>query len=224
MGSPQACSGDMYDGVPQHSAVAVRSTVEPLAMLKSMIFASPEGRIMMFAGLMSPMHDAVSVRVVQRVGQPRDEQQRIAPVHRRSTGQDVGQRPALEVLEGHERRACFGIPAHVVHDDDVGMRQARGQACLVEESLFHEPLLFLACGEGQLDDLERHLAVEHEIHRPVDDTHRPASQLGLDGVSAERRAGRPVLVQRRDAEGKDRQRGCHGGLGRPVAAMLLPPP
>src|SRR5437867_3111889 len=52
-GDPPACSGDMYEGVPKNSPAMVSWEAGTLAIPKSMIFAWPEARTMMFAGLTS---------------------------------------------------------------------------------------------------------------------------------------------------------------------------
>jgi hypothetical protein len=52
-GSPVACSGDMYDGVPKNSPALVSCAAGILAIPKSMSLGCPLGSTMMLAGFTS---------------------------------------------------------------------------------------------------------------------------------------------------------------------------
>ncbi len=105
-----------------------------LARPKSMIFGSPEGRRMMFAGLMSRWTTPLPVRVGERLRHPRHECRAPAARGDAVVGEDLRERLALEALEGDEEHAALGIAVDVVDHDDAGMGEARGDARLGEEA------------------------------------------------------------------------------------------
>ena len=95
----------------------------------------------------------------------------------RSRAQSIGQRPALHIFHGEERRA-FVFP-DVVNVDDVRVVQRRRRFRFREKAFqFRRPVI-----AGQ--HLERDEPVQLSLPRSKDDAHPAASQFPLDLVAAD---------------------------------------
>ena len=69
--------------------------------------------------------------------------------------------------------------AGVVDGDDVGVIEARGQDRLVQEHLAEGAIGALLSGE----ELQRHVALQGQLHRPIDGAHTAAADDGLDAIA-----------------------------------------
>jgi hypothetical protein len=99
---------------------AVSSDAGSRAIPKSRIFGSPDGREHDVAGLDVAVDDPSGVRVVQGLGEPHGHSCRLGKRQAPPPGQDLVERPSLEVLQGDEEPARIVAP-HVVDHDDPGM-------------------------------------------------------------------------------------------------------
>ena len=132
-----------------------------------------------------PVDDAELVGVVQGLGDAARDAQRLTPRKTAARREAIGQGLSVEVLEGHEKEAAPGVAAHVVHDDDPGVGEARRGARLGLEA----PLVRLALGRGQgegADHLQGDGPAEGRIPRLVHQSHRPAAELPPDLVPPDR--------------------------------------
>ena len=141
-------------------------------------------------GLDVAVDDPLPVRVGQRFRHPRHECERLSPRGPPVVGQDLGERLALETLEGDEEHAALGIAVDVVHHDDAGMGEARGDARLGEEASLEGVLRLARGGEQKADHLQGHHPVQRGVEGLVDDPHHPAAQLAPDLVASDSRGDR----------------------------------
>ena len=99
------------------------------------------------------VHDAVGVRLVERVGDLHRDLERLG--HRqRPARHPVGEQLALDVL--HRDEEVGAVLDQVVGDGDVGRAQHRGRLRLADEP----GARFGVLGVGRGEELERHLAAE----------------------------------------------------------------
>ena len=127
------------------------------------------------------VHDVAVVRVGEAVGDLGGDVQRQLDRQRLARGQDRAQLLAFQELHGHVGHA-LGL-ADVVDGDDVRMVQPPGRARLLVEARF--VLGHLVLGQGEVDGLDRHDAVEHRVARLVDDAHGALPELRQKLVAAE---------------------------------------
>ena len=132
--------------------------------------------------------DVLPVRRVQRAGDlgadldgPAERQQ--------PRSQFVAERLTIEELRDDERHAVLG--ADVVHRDDVRMVQAAGGVGLSAES---RDLLWR--GGRPAHDLERDVAHQARVVRPVHDAHAPLVEQADDPVRTKMIAGRQPDLRR----------------------------
>jgi hypothetical protein len=78
------------------------------------------------------MHDAVRMRIVERARQLQADHHGVADGELMTLVELIGQRHAVDELHGHVGPA-FDL-AHVMHDDDVGVRESARGACLAQEA------------------------------------------------------------------------------------------
>ena len=101
--------------------------------------------------------------------------------------QRPGRDPLLQVAavdQAHRDDQLVVLLARVVDRDDVGVIEAGGEARLAQEPLAEA----LVAAEVAGDHLQRHLAIEGEMGRPVDDAHPAARDQRVEPVPAESRA------------------------------------
>ena len=122
------------------------------------------------------------MRLGQAVGDLRGHGKQLLQRHRPGS-QKLPQRLPLHQLHRDERRAVDG--ADVVDRDDVGMAERRCGSGLLLESL--QPARVPR--ELRRQDLDRHLARQLRIPRPVHLAHAARAQKPADLVGAEPRAG-----------------------------------
>ena len=129
-----------------------------------------------------PMDDARFVRGVEGIGElPRDVQR--LRDRERPRGEPSGQGVALDELE-HQRR-LLAVLDHVIDRRDVRMVE-RGQ----RTRLALESRNGIGVGRNpRRHDLDRHVASEAHITRPVDFPHAAGSEQRDDLVAADPRAG-----------------------------------
>jgi hypothetical protein len=130
------------------------------------------------------VHDLPLVREVQGVGEPLDDLQQGRDGQQAVGLGVVDQVPAAQQFHGDVRRAV--VLARVEDGDDVRVAQAARRLGLAEElcaRLLEFPAFELV---RQRDRLERNLAVDHRVARPVHDAHRALADLMDDLVAAER--------------------------------------
>jgi hypothetical protein len=135
------------------------------------------------SGLQVPVHDALPVRLVERVGDLRAVAQGLLE-RQRTLGEALRERVAFEKL--HDEVVHVSVPSDVVDRADVGMRELRDRLGLAVETLPH-------LGGGRhvrRQDLDRDDAQEAAVARPVDLSHPSRAQRREDLVGAETRARR----------------------------------
>ena len=116
------------------------------------------------------------MRDVERVGDRRVDRQG-------ALSQARAQRPAVEQFRHHERHA--EVRPDVVHRDDVRMVQARRRAGFLSEA--SQPVRVAHVARRQ--DLQRDVAVQARVVRPVHLTHAPTRDQVVDLVRAELGSG-----------------------------------
>ena len=158
------------------------------------------------------VNDAVAVSVVEGARDLGDGAHHDRPGHG-ALAREVGERLAAQQLEGDEERSRGRVASHVVHDDDAGVVERRGDAGLLQEAFLVG--LQLARLGGRLDHLEGHGAVEDGVAGLVDDAHRPAPDLALDLVPPDRgwRAQTNPSPLDSGTGRRGRPRGAHQGCG-----------
>ena len=189
---PDACSGDMYDGVPRKSPGAVSSP--------SLDLRDPEVHQLGLLGgrgqrahdigrLHVAVDDPALVGVVERARDAARDGQRAAPGQRAVVADDLGQRAALEVLEGDEQGVGPLVAAEVVHGDDRGVGEQgrpRGPRPGSGPRRRRGPR---RPRRAEVDRLQRHRAAEDGVRGAVDHAHHPAADLALDRVASEHLGG-----------------------------------
>jgi len=130
------------------------------------------------------VHHAVAVRVAQRVGHLARDPQRVLERKLRLAVELRAERPALD--ERHDVvEEPAGLP-RVVHGQDMGMGERRGQVDLAEEALGAE-----RGSRIRPDDLDRHLAAVLQVASEVHGRHAARAELALNLAAAgQRRAQR----------------------------------
>ncbi len=122
------------------------------------------------------MHDALFVRVMERVAQLRDDVELGVERQRQRRHDARGQARAAQELHHDVRRVAFF--RELEHRDDVAMLELGGGAGLDVET---RAQLLLVLGEVDQHQLDRHLAIEHRIHAAEEHTH-PAFADALDDL------------------------------------------
>ena len=130
------------------------------------------------------MHDAVEVGVVQGAGQAGDDAQHLGPGQRHALRDELGQRAALQVLQGDEERAGRVVAPHVVDDHDAGVRELGRHPRLGQEALLERLPLLRRHGEGQVDGLEGDEPLQGGVLGQVDYAHGAAAQRPQHGVTS----------------------------------------
>src|SRR5262249_31404287 len=92
---------------------------------------------------------------------------------------------ALPLDEGHGEPEVSAGVARVVHGEDVGMLQSRGELDLTKKTLGPE-----ACRELGMKDLERHRPLVPEILSEEDGRPAAATELPLDRVAVSQRVSK----------------------------------
>ena len=110
----------------------------------------------------------------------RDERDRPAGRQGCRAGDHVAQGAALDQL--HREEDEVAVLALVVHRDHTGVGQPCRRTCLPAEPR-DEVRSRPAVGEMGVHDLERDLALEAAVQRPVDGRHPAAGELGADLVT-----------------------------------------
>lgn len=101
-------------------------------------------------------------------------------------------RETLALDERHGEGEHLGCVFHREHRDDVRVREARGRACLAEESRAQAGI----DGELRRQDLQGDRAIELPVPREVHGPHAPPTEFPLDGVAVAK--GGPQGFERRD--------------------------
>ena len=122
------------------------------------------------------MHDAVPVRVVQRVCHGSGDAHRLVHGELMLAVDPVPERLALDVRHHVEQEAVR--LAGVEEREDVGVLQVGRRLDLGDE-----PLAADHCRELGLEDLERHAALVSDVLGQVDRGHAALTDLALDPVS-----------------------------------------
>ena len=125
------------------------------------------------------VHDAACMRVVERPCELDAHDHHVAHRHRLAVGHHIGERLTVEQLHGHVGPA-FDL-ADVVHDDDVRMRQPASSPCLLQEAL----AILLVFAERGMQELDRHVAPDARVVRPVHRGHAAAADALDDLVAAD---------------------------------------
>jgi hypothetical protein len=152
------------------------------------------------------VHDALAVRIAQRARRLGKNPAGLGGGQRPVLEQPVGQRLAAQEL--HCKICDLASLADAVDRDDVRMLEPRR-----DPRFAHEPLdERVVEGERERQHLDRHLAVEHELARPVDDGHAAAAELLEHLVFADQRRLDDVEIRRsaggsRGADHGARERG-----------------
>jgi hypothetical protein len=129
------------------------------------------------AGLQVPMHDALAVRLVERVGNLAAVAQRLLE-RQRALAEPVDERLSLEVL--HDEIVGLTLASDVVQRADVRMRELRNGLCLPLKALGD-----LRRGREMLrQDLHGDRAVEACVLRPVHLSHPPRPKRREDLVGS----------------------------------------
>ena len=223
----------MTDSVPVRAA----SAPSVLARPKSVILSVPSFATRMLEGFRSRW------MIPLRVGRLHGPGQRPHPTRRpgRRLGHAadrLGEAAAFDELEREERPTV--LLAHFVDLDDVGVLEPRDGLGLGAEAgrLGHAGVA------PRQDHLERHLAIEADMPRPVDHAHPAAAELPQDLIAGQlrararrrriavpRRPTRRVIPRRSDragapTPGPDAPRGGRRAArrGRGTAARSLPSP
>ena len=153
-----------------------------LASPKSRIFSSPVGRQKEVFGLDVPMRDALRMRRGQSGRQLPADVDRLGR-RQRAAGERLAQRRALEQL-GDEIRLIVVGP-DVVDREDVGVVQDCGRAGFLLEAAQPNGI----AGPERRQHLDRDIAVEPRIARPVDVAHASGAEGGEDLVRTETASG-----------------------------------
>src|SRR4029077_7776614 len=129
------------------------------------------------------MDDPLFVRKSQGFRSSADDLQYLARLHEIVRFRIIAEVPALEIL--HRDVGEPTLFADIIDGDDVRMVEPAGGFRLAKEtrSGFHE--LGLAEFTGERNGLDRNHAVNGRIAPQVDDSHRAASDLALELVTAE---------------------------------------
>ena len=138
-------------------------------------------------GLQIPMDDPGRVSLRQRVGGLRPNREKTLRGER-ARRQELAQR--LSVHELHRDPRTGVRPADVIDRDDVRMVQGRGRARLLLEP--REPIRIRGELFGQ--HLDRHLAAEPCVARPIDLSHSSGAERGDDFKRAQAGARRETHV------------------------------
>ena len=164
------------------------------------------------AGLDVAVHDAARMRILERARQLQGDDHGVAHRQRLLLVQRVGQRRAFDQLHRHVRPVLD--LADVVHDHDIGVRQAAGGARLAQEA--HAAVVVLA--QRRVQEFDGHVAADRGVVRAVHGGHAAAAQARLDAVAADLshvRLGRG-RCDRRQRAGRAGQRAA-GPSGRAAA-------
>jgi hypothetical protein len=135
----------------------------------------------------------------------------------RRLGEPLAQRLALD--EFHRQEDLLAVRAHVVHGDDVGVRQASERLGLAQEASAADRV----AAEARSQELERELAIELGVVGGVHHPHAARAEPREDHVAPDDLAGiqpggaavgllRPVRIGRKPELG--RHLGGASGLGR----------
>ena len=151
------------------------STLADFEMPKSVTLMSPDGGDEQVGRFHVAMHDAVRVRVFERVGDLRTDRGHLARRERATRLDDVAQALANDQLH-HEVRAVR-VFARVVDRHHVRVVEARRRPRLVAEALAR-PL------QRRRRQLHRDPAVEEHVARGEDLAHAADSQQLLEPVAA----------------------------------------
>jgi hypothetical protein len=139
---------------------------------------SPVGEQEDVLGLQVAVDDAALVRRGEPGGDLRRDLHGLAR-RRRSAVQALAQRLAEEEL--HDRERLVALPADVVDGEDVGMREGGDRLRLALEAGERVG----ARREMRRQHLERHVALEPRVARPIDLPHPSSPELAQDLVRPE---------------------------------------
>jgi hypothetical protein len=131
------------------------------------------------------VHDALAVRVAERLGGAGDDAHRLVD-RQQVAGLAVGHEVAA-FQQLHRDVAQVVLLAGVVDGDDVRVRQAPGGLGLAEETLLHFGELVRLELLGERHRLDRHHAADLRVLAEVHHAHRALAELLLDLVAAEHR-------------------------------------
>ena len=188
-GSPAACSGAMYAGVPIDvpscvsvdpcAPLSVRESLNALAMPKSVTTAVPPESSTL-SGLMSRCTMPRSCAYCERARDVAEDAQDVGDRERRLLGQPRAQRLALDERHRVVRQAVR--VARREHGNDVRLLERRRRA-----DLALEPLGADAGGELGRQDLDDDLASEPRLVGDEDARHPAAAELALERVGSTQR-------------------------------------
>ena len=169
------------------------------------------------------MHEAVLVRVSERVGRLRRDLDRVV-CRKRPMGQAAGQRFAFHQF--HDEVIEVAVVAHVVDAADVRVVEARDRLRLAMEPL--APLVAQAVGLDQ--NLDRDRSIEPAIVAAIDFAHAASAERRDDLVRPEARTGGKdhsgpsvIAAARAAAPSNSRPSGCpaHAAASRSYTSCCL---
>ena len=128
------------------------------------------------------VHDALLVRVLERIGDLARDPERVLDRELLLTVQSVAQR--LPVHEGHHIEQEPARLSRVVQRQDVRVLQVCGRPDLGEKAFATQ-----RGGEVRMEDLHRHAALVLEVQRQVDGRHPATAELALDAVAVDECGG-----------------------------------
>src|ERR1051326_9450085 len=127
---------------------------------------------------------------------------------------------ALPIYQFHDDVEFAVSLADIVDGADVGMREGRGGAGFMEQTLAGrrvEPRIFL-------DDFDSHLAVKHFVVGAIDNAHTTFADLGDDAAMAENLADHeqtPPLIHARLRFGKSSTKQSAARSVHPTGRLLI---
>ena len=195
VGSPRACSGLIYAGVPMAAPASVAPATGGQRIDPVEPFRNPEVENLHLAflrqrdvgGLQVAMDDALFMGRIQPVGDLARHREDARQRHRifGLSGDHASQRRPLDQF--HDQRRCAAGLVEAKYLRDVRMIE-RGQHPRFPLER-HQPLAIAGHGDGE--DLDRDVALEPRVVRAIDLAHPARSQDADDVVPAD--AGGPPI-------------------------------
>jgi hypothetical protein len=133
-------------------------------------------------GLDVAVHDALAMRVVQRLRHPPHDAQGLRPGQGRARGHEGGEGLAFQVLERDEQSPRLGSRPTSCTTTMFGWER-RAAICASRRTAARTPHARGAHREGELDGLEGDGPPEDGVEGLVDDAHHPAPDLAADVVA-----------------------------------------
>ena len=153
-------------------------------MPKSVILTLPSWRDEDVRRLDVAMHHAARMRVVERLGDLRQDVDQAVVAERLGTLQQLLEVRPLDVLHGDETDPLAALVDDVVDGDDVGMGEDPGALRFAHESAAELRELLVLGREADAEGLQRDLTADERIARQVDDPHGALADLLEDLVAA----------------------------------------